>query len=135
MLFSQEVFELRETQQCRGYRPGWVWHQLQQRYRWFSLEELQLIANVLNYRSGWAYHQFKEWGPPPAAPPPIPSKLQRSLELLGLRLPIDELALKRAYRQCSLQAHPDAGGTHAAFLALSEAYEHVKQHFSVGGAV
>lgn len=135
MSFLREVLELRETQQYWEYRPGWVWHQLQQRYRWFSLAELQLVADVLGYRSGWAFHQFQEWGPPPAAPPPIPSKLQQSLELLGLRLPIDELALKRAYRQRSLQAHPDAGGTHVAFLALSEAYEHVKQHFSVGGAV
>lgn len=138
MSFLREVLELREMQQCRGYRPGWIWHQLQQRYRWFSLEELELIADVLGYRSGWAYHQFKEWGPPqtaPSAPSPISRKFQQSLEILGLSLPLDELALKRAYRQRSLQAHPDGGGSHAAFLALSEAYEYLKGHLAIEVAV
>lgn len=134
MFFLREVLELRETQQCRGYRPGWVWHQLQQRYRWFSLDELQLIADVLGYRSGWAYHQFREWGPPPAAPP-SPSKLQQSLALLGLRLPIDGVLLKRTYRQRSLQAHPDTGGSHEAFLHINQAYEYLKGHLTIGGAV
>lgn len=134
MSFLQEVFDLQQTQQCRGYKPGWVWYQLQQRYNWFSLEELQIIAQVLDYRPGWAFHQFKEWGRSPQAAPPLPpSELQQSLELLELSLPIDELALKRAYRQRSLQTHPDTGGSHAAFLRVNESYEFLKRQLVIGG--
>lgn len=125
--FFQEVIDLQQIQQCRGYRPAWVWHQLQNRYNWFSLDELQVIARVLGYRPGWAYHQFRKWGPPEgAALPSRPRELQPALELLGLRLPVDELALKRAYRQRSLETHPDAGGSHEAFLRVNEAYEYLK---------
>lgn len=133
----QELFELRETQQYRGYRPGWVWYQLQQRYRWFSLEDLQLIADVLDYRSGWVYHQFKEWGPPQSSPPPppVPTKLRQALELLGLKLPITEPTLKRAYRRLSIETHPDTGGSHEAFLHINQAYEYLKETLAVGGAV
>lgn len=137
MSFLHEVLELRETQQCRGYRPGWIWHQLQQRYRWFSLEELQLIADVLGYQPGWAFHQFKEWGPPqaaPPAPPPLPTKLRQALELLGLKLPITETKLKRAYRQRSIETHPDTGGHHESFIRVNQAYEYLKGHLAVGGA-
>lgn len=133
--FFKEVLELQQTQQCRGYRPGWIWHQLQERYNWFSLDELQIIADVLGYKPGWAYHQFKEWGPPQPTPatPSLPEELQPALELLGLSPPIDELALKRAYRQRSLQAHPDTGGCHEAFLRVNAAYEVLKGYLASGG--
>ncbi len=133
--FCHEVFDLQQTQQCRGYRPGWVWYELRNRYSWFSLDELRIIADLLGYQPGWAYHQFKEWGPPQPTPPPpsIPKELQLAFELLGLSPPIDELALKRAYRKRSLQTHPDAGGCHEAFIRISEAYEALKGYLA-GGA-
>lgn len=139
MSFLHEILELRETQQCRGYRPGWIWHQLQQRYRWFSLDELQLIAQVLGYRSGWAFHQFKEWGPaqsaPPPSPPHLPTELRHALELLGVKPPITEPTLKRAYRQRSIESHPDTGGSHEAFIRVNEAYEYLKGHLVIEVAI
>jgi hypothetical protein len=55
-------------------------------------------------------------------------KLDDDLVLLGLtEMPADEKALGRAYRLASRSAHPDAGGSDAAFTALREAYDRLME--------
>lgn len=45
------------------------------------------------------------------------------LLVLGLTSPCTAAEVKEAYRRLVKQVHPDAGGTHDAFLELQEAYE------------
>jgi DnaJ-class molecular chaperone len=40
---------------------------------------------------------------------------------------------KRAYRACSKKYHPDAGGSHLAFVALQNAYGRVKDWLELTG--
>lgn len=49
------------------------------------------------------------------------------LEMLNLTtMPTDKSALHRAYRLAQRLAHPDAGGSDAKFIAVSEAYARLK---------
>lgn len=66
--------------------------------------------------------------PPPKARPPRPerpasAKPMSAWERLGLERGASTLAIKRAYRQRALEAHPDRGGDAADFRALTLAYE------------
>lgn len=47
---------------------------------------------------------------------------------LGVRRPFSADELRRAYRIRARQAHPDAGGTDAAFIAVRRAYELLQPH-------
>ena len=42
--------------------------------------------------------------------------------LLGVARDVDDAALKKAYRQAALVAHPDKGGTDEEFQAINEAW-------------
>lgn len=53
-----------------------------------------------------------------------PAKVDADLDLLGLKaMPGDRKELHRAFRLASTKAHPDAGGSNEAFLAITTAYE------------
>jgi len=54
-----------------------------------------------------------------SAEAPVPE----CLRVLGLTPPCSRQQVERAYRRRARAAHPDAGGEHAAFLALRRAYE------------
>ena len=60
--------------------------------------------------------------------------MSRSEAIKELRLPkkFDEKTLKAAYRQRSMETHPDKGGTKEAFLRVSDAYQMLSA--SSGGA-
>lgn len=47
----------------------------------------------------------------------------KALSLLGLTAPASAAQIKVAYKRLARQRHPDCGGSHAAFIELSEAYE------------
>jgi superfamily II DNA or RNA helicase len=49
--------DLLATQQARGYKPSWIFHQLRQARA--PLELWQRYAQYRGYKSGWAWHQFK----------------------------------------------------------------------------
>jgi hypothetical protein len=52
------------------------------------------------------------------------------LIVLGLEaMPETEALLRRAYRLASRAAHPDQGGSEAAFVALTQSYERLKERF------
>lgn len=56
--------------------------------------------------------------------------LQRDLRTLNLdTMPGDRTALKRAYRNTLFLVHPDHGGTTAATIAATEAFERLTRHF------
>lgn len=59
--------------------------------------------------------------------------VERALTLFALEEPFTFQDLKRAYRRVAREAHPDAGGSHAAFLKVSESYENLKS-LAVGAA-
>jgi hypothetical protein len=53
--------------------------------------------------------------------------LDRDLEVLGLaEMPETRKLLHAAYRNASRAAHPDAGGSHEAFIAMTLAYENLR---------
>lgn len=62
------------------------------------------------------------------SPQKAKAKVDADLTRLGLtEMPETLPLLVRAYRKATLTAHPDAqGGSHAAFLALTEAYNRLK---------
>ena len=61
---------------------------------------------------------------------PGDTQLQRDLRTLNLdSLPGDAAGLKRAYRNTLFLVHPDHGGTAAATIAATEAFERLARHF------
>ncbi|WP_019502270.1 J domain-containing protein [Pseudanabaena sp. PCC 6802] len=48
----------KDTARVRGYKRGWVWHQLQKQFSDFTLNELQYIGQELGYKPSWAEIQF-----------------------------------------------------------------------------
>lgn len=61
---------------------------------------------------------------------PADTQLQRDLGTLNLEaMPGDAAALKRAYRNTLFTVHPDHGGTAAATIAATEAFERLSHHF------
>jgi DnaJ-class molecular chaperone len=58
----------------------------------------------------------------------IPSHLQAEYSLLHLQAEASLTDARTQYRQLVKLYHPDAGGHHAAFLALQQAYERVVEH-------
>ncbi len=65
-----------------------------------------------------------------AAFEPAETPLQRDLKILNLdALPGDKAGLKRAYRNTLFLVHPDHGGTEAATIAATEAFQRLSRHF------
>lgn len=61
---------------------------------------------------------------------PADTQLQRDLRTLNLEaLPGDAAGLKRAYRNTLFLVHPDHGGTAAATIAATEAFERLARQF------
>ncbi len=58
----------------------------------------------------------------------IPLQLQAEYGLLNLPAEVSLVDVQRRYRELAKLYHPDAGGHHADFLALQQAYEHVMEH-------
>lgn len=56
-----------------------------------------------------------------------PAHLLQDYRLLGIGPTATLQEAKDAYRRQAKKQHPDAGGTHGAFIALQSAYEHVSQ--------
>lgn len=58
---------------------------------------------------------------------PLP-KVDADMALLGLSsIPRDASILTRAFRKAAFAAHPDTGGSHAAFLALRAAFNRMSR--------
>src|SRR5512142_799584 len=55
----------------------------------------------------------------------IPRHLQAEYRLLHLQAEVSLAEVRTQYRELAKRYHPDAGGSHADFLALQQAYEHV----------
>ena len=55
----------------------------------------------------------------------IPRHLQAEYRLLHLQAEVSLAQVRIQYRQLAKRYHPDAGGSHADFLALQQAYEQV----------
>ena len=70
------------------------------------------------------------------APPPARAAYAgRWCEVLGVPWGTTDLALvRRRYREAVKVAHPDAGGTHAAMIALNEAYREALAELAQPGA-
>jgi len=58
----------------------------------------------------------------------IPPHLQAAYHLLHLQGEVSLTELHAQYRKLAKHYHPDAGGNHADFLALQQAYEQVMKH-------
>jgi len=61
-------------------------------------------------------------------PREIPSPLQKDYRLLQLQAEDSPAQARVQYRELAKRHHPDAGGHHADFLALQQAYERVVQY-------
>jgi len=133
-----EITRLLDLQNYRGYKTGWVWHELQCQFQFFSFEELKVIATGLHYNPRWASHKWREqeekrrYRAPesgrdhiPEPEPPL-HPLQSCLDLLGIKPPFTIADLKKAYRHLSLLTHPDTGGNQESFFKVTEAYETLK---------
>ncbi len=125
--FLSKLWRLRELQIQRGFHRGWVYHQLRQQFE-LGLDELELIAEVLGYRRGWVWHQWKALQNEYAS-----SQLQKPLSLLGLSFPFTKEQLSSTYRRMARLTHPDAGGSHEAFIAINQAYETLKGYLAWQG--
>ena len=58
----------------------------------------------------------------------IPHPLQAHYRLLHLPAEVSLAEVRTQYRQLAKRSHPDAGGSHADFLALQQAYEQVMEN-------
>ena len=58
----------------------------------------------------------------------IPRHLQAEYRLLHLPAEVSPASVRTRYRELAKRYHPDAGGNHADFLALQQAYEQVMEH-------
>jgi DnaJ-class molecular chaperone len=59
---------------------------------------------------------------------PIPRHLQAQYRLLHLQAEVSLDEVRTRYRELAKRYHPDAGGSHADFLALQQAYEQVMEY-------
>jgi hypothetical protein len=57
----------------------------------------------------------------------VPGRLREALRLLRLAWPPTGETLVTAWRACALEAHPDRGGSHQAFVAVQQAREVVEE--------
>lgn len=58
----------------------------------------------------------------------IPYHLQSQYQLLHLQAEVSLAQVRTSYRELAKRYHPDAGGSHADFLALQQAYEQVIEY-------
>jgi DnaJ-class molecular chaperone len=58
----------------------------------------------------------------------IPHHLQAEYRLLHLQAEVSLAEVRSHYRELAKRYHPDAGGSHADFLALQQAYEQVVEY-------
>ena len=58
----------------------------------------------------------------------IPRHLQAQYRLLHLQAEVSLAEVHTRYRELAKHYHPDAGGSHADFLALRQAYEQVIEY-------
>ena len=58
----------------------------------------------------------------------IPRHLQAEYHLLHLQAEVSLADVRTRYRELAKHYHPDAGGSHADFLALQQAYEQVMEY-------
>lgn len=58
----------------------------------------------------------------------IPRHLQAEYRLLHLQAEVSPAEVRSQYRELAKRYHPDAGGSHADFLALQHAYEQVIEY-------
>jgi DnaJ-class molecular chaperone len=58
----------------------------------------------------------------------IPRHLQAEYRLLHLQAEVSLAEVRSQYRELAKRYHPDAGGSHADFLALQQAYEQVMEY-------
>jgi DnaJ-domain-containing protein 1 len=58
----------------------------------------------------------------------IPRHLQAQYRLLHLQAEVSLAEVRTRYRELAKRYHPDAGGSHADFLALQRAYEQVMEY-------
>ncbi len=62
----------------------------------------------------------------------IPPYLQAEYRLLQLQAEVSLAEVRIQYRELAKLYHPDAGGSHADFLALQRAYEQVMEYLQTG---
>ncbi|MFP6685696.1 MAG: J domain-containing protein [Polyangiaceae bacterium] len=71
-------------------------------------------------QDGWRHQQRRE---ATARPTPEGATVAGCFRVLGLRGPCTVADIKRAFRRCARELHPDTPtGSHAAFVALGRAY-------------
>lgn len=58
----------------------------------------------------------------------IPRHLQAQYRLLHLQAEVSLAEVRTQYRELAKRYHPDAGGSHADFLALQQAYQQVMEY-------
>ena len=56
----QELHRLKEVQQRRGFRPGWIYYKLIESHPNLGLLELREVAKILGYKPSWALFKLKE---------------------------------------------------------------------------
>jgi DnaJ-class molecular chaperone len=64
----------------------------------------------------------------PKMPRTVPLRLQAQYRLLHLQAEASLDEARTRYRELAKHYHPDAGGNHADFLALRQAYEQVAEY-------
>jgi hypothetical protein len=141
--FLQDLKWLRQVQLKRGYKRGWIYHQLRQKFD-LGLIELELIAAFLGYHPGWVEYEWEKlqhksgsYEPQSQQRESIPRRLKQPLLLLGLEFPFTKEQLVSAYRRMTLSNHPDGGGDAKSFISIHEAYQTLKGYLALaeGGAL
>lgn len=125
---KDKINNLCEIQNMKGYKAGWIWHQIKTKSAPFSETELYYIAKKLGYKPGWVKYKIEEQQPDELLYQPV-SLLQNSLSLLELDVPFSLQDLKRSYKNKAFKLHPDRGGTHEDFVALNRAYQYLSANF------
>lgn len=56
----QELHRLKQIQEKRGFRPGWIYYKLIESHPNLGLLELREVAKILGYKPSWALFKLKE---------------------------------------------------------------------------
>jgi hypothetical protein len=64
-----------------------------------------------------------------------PVRVDTAFSALGLTWPFTAEDATRAFRTLAKAAHPDTGGSHAAFISLQQTYQHALKHVQNGASL
>jgi hypothetical protein len=103
-----------------GYEQANPWHSSHWRQGCRREDPFEVFRRQAN-RTGYEGHSTRS-----RANPSSSFSDAEARALLGIHDRATAVEAKTAYRDAAMQAHPDHGGTHEAFLRVQAAWDHVK---------